>query len=162
MWWSGWQCSDVGWPSWALIIWNNEYYSYRAAAALARAARAGNGFCPHLGGHLSGDQRSALQEFRRTISIHWCYCSPYPYDLNDLSLAILQEAKDKKWLSRVKVLCKKCFCPIFMVASISSMNSLAANCTVGDDVQPGQMVISGQKPSWAHLLVAHAPPCTAK
>ena len=126
-WWPGWHCSDVGWPSWALIIWNNEYYSYRAAAALARAARAGNGFCPHLGGHLSGDQRSALREFRRTISIHWCYCSPY--DLNDLSLAILQEAKDKKWWSRVKVLCKKCFCPILMVASISSMNSLAANCS---------------------------------
>ena len=35
-------------------------------------------------------------------------------------------------------------------------------CTVGDDVQPGQMVISGQKPSWAHVLVAHAPPHTAK
>ena len=35
-------------------------------------------------------------------------------------------------------------------------------CTVGDDVQPGQMAISGQKPSWAHLLVAHAPPHTAK
>ena len=35
-------------------------------------------------------------------------------------------------------------------------------CTVGDDVQPGQMAISGQKPSWAHLLVAYAPPYTAK
>ena len=97
--------SDVGWPSWVLIIWNNEYYSYRAAAALPRAARAGNGFCPHLVGHLSGDQRSALREFRRTISIHLCYCSPY--DLNDLSLAILQEAKDKKWWSREKAWCAK-------------------------------------------------------
>ena len=36
------------------------------------------------------------------------------------------------------------------------------HCTVGDDVQPGQMAISGQKPSWAHLLVAYAPPYTAK
>ena len=35
-------------------------------------------------------------------------------------------------------------------------------CTVGDDVQPGQMAISGQKPSWAHILVAYAPPYTAK
>ena len=36
-----------------------------------------------------------------------------------------------------------------------------AQCTVGDDVQPGQMAISGQKPSFAHLLVPHAPLRTA-
>ena len=38
----------------------------------------------------------------------------------------------------------------------------ADQCTFGYDVQVSQMAISGQKPSWAHLLVAHAPPCTAK
>ena len=50
--------------------------------------------------------------------------------------------------------------------SVSGQRSSAAiypaQCTVGHDVQPGQMAISGQKPSWVHLLVAYAPPCTAK
>ena len=51
---------------------------------------------------------------------------------------------------------------VSMSSFFSIFNPQVVQCTVGDDVQPGQMAISGQKPSWAHLLVAHAPSHTTK
>ena len=45
---------------------------------------------------------------------------------------------------------------IHMFSLWISHNAMS-QCTVGDDVQASQMAISGQKPSFAHLLVAHAP-----
>ena len=50
----------------------------------------------------------------------------------------------------------------YLIGDTKTSLGSAQHCTVGDDVQPGQMAISDQKPSRAHLLVPLAPPDTAK